>query len=377
HATAATSPQISAEGTRDAVRDRWEANLAEMKRFVPLLPAPAVHNRIAELARAYLAGREPLFSLRIEQGRIRDGHGDLLADDVYCLDTPRILDCLEFDDRLRSVDVVDDMSFLAMDLERLGAPEAARLLLDSYRTMTGDPYPESLRHHYTAYRAHVRAKVACLRHEQGDPEALGQAACLLDLAEDHLRAGRVALVLVGGLPGTGKSTLATMLADALGWALLRSDEVRKESDEVQAGGAPPEGSGYRQGRYAPESVEATYHSLLERARTLLAMGTPVILDASWTAARRRSEAAETARATASVLVPLCCTAPAQVAETRIEARLRTRREGGGDPSDATPLVARAMAADADPWPEAAAIDTSGSPDHALAQAEQELSRLLA
>jgi len=82
--------------------------------------------------------------------------------------------------------------------------------------------------HYIAYRAHVRAKVARLCHAQGDPDAANEAAMLLTLAVRHLERGRVRMVLVGGLPGTGKTTVGTALADATGWSLLRSDEVRRD-----------------------------------------------------------------------------------------------------------------------------------------------------
>ena len=72
-------------------------------------------------------GAVHMFDARIRDGRIVDGHGDLLAEDIFCLaDGPRILDCLEFDDRLRWVDGLDDAAFLAMDLERLGASRARR-----------------------------------------------------------------------------------------------------------------------------------------------------------------------------------------------------------------------------------------------------------
>lgn len=82
---------------------------------------------------AYLHGRGELFDERIAQGLIRDGHGDLLADDIFCLDDgPRILDCLAFSDDLRCGDVVADLSFLVMDLQRLGAAEAGRALLRAY-----------------------------------------------------------------------------------------------------------------------------------------------------------------------------------------------------------------------------------------------------
>jgi hypothetical protein len=350
HAAAATSPAISAEGTRDAVRRRWEDNIAEMGRFAEV--DPGVRDRIAGLARAYLAGRDALFDRRIREGRIVDGHGDLLADDIFCLDDgPRILDCLEFDDRLRYVDGLDDACCLAMDLEHLGGREAAGAFLTAYRREAADDHPASLAHHYIAYRAHMRAKVALLRHEQGEPEAAKRAARLLGLAERHLAAGEVRLVLVGGLPGTGKSTLARGIGHAMGWRVLRTDEVRDEVVPAQGG---PGAGGYGSGRYAPEAVEATYAALLDRARPLLAAGEPVVLDGSWTSAERRAAAAALARRSHATLVPLRCVAPAEVGAARIEAR----RRRGGDPSEATPTVAGAMAAREEPWPEAAAIDTT-------------------
>ena len=114
---------------------------------------------VERLALRYLAGRETLFAGRIAAGLIRDGHGDLLADDVFVLpDGPRALDCLEFDDRLRYVDGLDDAAFLAMDLERLGAAELGRAFLDWYVEFAGAQRVPSLEHHYIAYRAFVRAK---------------------------------------------------------------------------------------------------------------------------------------------------------------------------------------------------------------------------
>ena len=133
--------------------------------------------------REFLAGREQLFAQRISQGRIVDGHGDLICDDIFCLDDgPRILDCLDFDDRLRYVDGLDDICFLAMDLERLGASDLAGLLVRMYADFAGDPAPPALRHHYIAYRAFVRVKVDCLRHTQGDASAAGEARTHADIA---------------------------------------------------------------------------------------------------------------------------------------------------------------------------------------------------
>src|SRR5690606_13545776 len=174
---------------------------------------------------------------RVAAGRACDGHGDLLADDVFCLDDgPQVLDCLEFDDALRYEDVLADVAFMAMDLERLGRADLAEHFLDAYRRAAGEDWPASLAHHHIAYRAQVRAKVTAIRAQQGDAGSVDAARALLKLCFDHLEAGRVRLILVGGAPGTGKSTLAAGLAASLGATVLRSDVIRKE----RAGLAPSE-----------------------------------------------------------------------------------------------------------------------------------------
>src|SRR6202042_741072 len=101
--------------------------------------------------REYIAGRSELFAERIADRRIVDGHGDLLADDIFCLpDGPVLLDCLEFDGCLRYVDCIDDAAFLAMDLEFVGRADLANDFVSHYLQLTGDPAPKSLWHFYIA-----------------------------------------------------------------------------------------------------------------------------------------------------------------------------------------------------------------------------------
>ncbi|HEX9095845.1 MAG TPA: AAA family ATPase [Candidatus Dormibacteraeota bacterium] len=363
HAQAPTSPEMASVATRDAVQGHWEASFEQMRPFVGPVLDPAVNGNVESLARRYLAGRAPLFSQRIAQGRVRDGHGDLLADDIFCLaDGPRILDCLEFDDRLRWGDVLADVAFLAMDLERLGTPELATRFLAWYREFSGETYPQSLAEHYIAYRAHVRSKVACLRYAQGDAAAAAEANQFLLQANRHLQRGRVVLALVGGLPGTGKSTLATGISDALDWAVLRSDEVRKDLAGISHDAQVRER--FREGLYEPEVTAATYRELLTRARTALELGESVVLDATFSDRAWRQAAAGLASATSSDLIELRCElGPAEAA-----ARLATRVPGAAYGSDATAEVAAAMAAAADPWPSAITVDMSGSPARSLAAA---------
>lgn len=349
----------------EAVLANWRDNLDTIARFPEVIDDDE-RERVGELARRYLAGRGDLLAERIERGQVRDGHGDLLADDIFCLDDgPRILDCLDFSDRYRYADVLLDAAFLAMDLERLGRPDLGRSFLRHWRDLTGDRYPDSLAHHYIAYRAHVRAKVACLRVEQGLEDAAATARQLHDLAARHLEAARVRLVLVGGSPATGKSTLARGLADETGWTLLRSDAVRKElvglPHLADASDAPDEGL------YSPTMTDATYEELIRRAEGLLAEGRSVILDATWTATRHREAAVRAAADTSSDAIALRCDAPSGVVEERL-------RDRGPDASDATAEVARRLADRADPWPEATTVDTTGEPDRVVSEALDRVGR---
>ncbi|HVM01317.1 MAG TPA: AAA family ATPase [Acidimicrobiales bacterium] len=353
HAGAPSSPAVEEAAGRDAAVGRWEANAAEMAPFRGDLLDAAVADEVMARAHRFLAGRAPLFDQRVRAGRARDGHGDLLADDIFCRDDgPRVLDCLEFDDRLRYGDVLADVAFLAMDLERLGRPDLGASFLDSYRTAAGDDWPPSLADHYVAYRAQVRAKVACLRWAQGDAAARHGADRLLRLCLDHLRRAEVRLVLVGGAPGTGKSTLARGLEAPLAAVVVRSDVVRKQLAGLDPAAPAPAPLG--RGLYAPEVTDATYAELLDRARAHLGLGRTVVLDATWRHPEWRRAAAALATETSAALVELRCVAPVAVVADRVRRRTAT----GSDPSDATEDVARALADAGAGWAAATEIDTS-------------------
>jgi uncharacterized protein len=360
HARAERGPEISAEGSRDAIRRRWEDSFAQVRPFHGTVLEPGMVAEIEQLTGDFLAGREKLFDRRMESGRVVDGHGDILADDIFCLeDGPRVLDCLEFDDKLRWLDALDDVAFLAMDLERLGAADLGHHLLDWYAEYSGDAAPPALRHHYIAYRAFVRAKVACVRHDQGDTGAARLARGYASLALRHLRQGVPRLILVGGLPGSGKSTVSGAIADRLGGTVLRSDRIRKE----MAGLSPEQNAAeeYGEGLYDTAHTTRTYHELCRRAGELLQLGETVVLDASWTSVDQRAIAAEAATETRSRLVQLRCWAPETITAQRIAERTSSL-------SDATPEIARHMAGNVHPWPAAHTILTAGTEHDSLTQA---------
>ncbi|RDI68262.1 bifunctional aminoglycoside phosphotransferase/ATP-binding protein [Nocardia pseudobrasiliensis] len=358
HDGADRGPEVDHAGTVEALRERWSLLFDGLTD--PPIPAENI-KRLTTLVHRFLDGRKPLLDSRIADGRIVDGHGDLHAGDIFALpDGFRVLDCLDFDDDLRRLDRLDDIAFLAMDLEFLGHPDPAAQVIDEYCTRTDDSAPPALRHHYIAYRAVVRAKVNCIRHGQGEAESADHAIRHAEIALRHLEAGAVRLALVGGLPGTGKSTVAAELAAATGAVVISSDHVRAR---LREGGEIPDAAGeYGHGTYSPQAKAAVYTAMLDQARTHLAHGRSVILDASWTDPAQRRRAAELATETHTELLEFTCRAPQSVTSERIAARTDSE-------SDATPAIAAAMAADIAPWPRATVLDTTeplpATVDHAL------------
>jgi aminoglycoside phosphotransferase family enzyme/predicted kinase len=348
HSHCAQSAKIAARGDRAALALRWDSNFAGSQPFVGSVLDRDRVGEVERLARRFLAGRDPLFTDRLKRGAVVEGHGDLLAEDIFCLpDGPRILDCIEFDDNLRHLDQLDDIACLAMDLEHQGAPDLGQHFVDCYLELSGDNAPVSLVHHYIAYRAFMRAKVACLRHAQSGKGA-AEARQLLDQAHRHLTEGRVSLILVGGAPGSGKSTTASGIADELGFTVLSSDRVRKELAGVAA--ETSRAAPYGEGIYTRAWTERTYAELLRRAELLLGMGESVVLDATWSARKWREDAARLAEATSSDLCQLRCEVADTVADARIDSRITA--------SDADARIAAALRACFETWPEAVAIDTT-------------------
>jgi aminoglycoside phosphotransferase family enzyme/predicted kinase len=371
HSRAQRSSEISADATDKALCALWQESFNETDPFVGSILDDRDETEIRAHVERWIAGRKPLFDARIASGCVCDGHGDLQAEDIFCLDDGvRMLDCIEFSDRLRHGDVCADVTFLAMDIERLGHPGAADRFLVDYQRLARDPFPDTLIHHYIAFRAYVRAKVACLRSALNADGAREEARQLQGLALDHLRRARMRLVLVGGLPGCGKTTLATGLATATGWTVLRSDEIREQIRDLAIDSSRVGTAGYREGHYRPEVTAAVYEELLRQAEHCLGLGQSVILDASWTDDSWRDAARSLADRTFSDLAEFRCEAAPQLAADRIARRLANH----SDISEATPEIARAMSRTADPWPSAMVVDSAAlAPDEAVTQAVVSLS----
>ena len=137
----------------------------------------------------FLRRQSDLLEDRVRGKHVAEGHGDPRPEHICLIDQPVLFDCIEFDRSLRLLDVVDELSFLSMECERLGAPGVGPVVLEAYADASGDTPPDSIVHFYQSYRALQRAQIA-VRHARrantpDEAKWSGQAAAYLRLATRH------------------------------------------------------------------------------------------------------------------------------------------------------------------------------------------------
>ena len=332
---------------REACRAHVRANLDDLLRT-----DAAEERRIRRIHTPQLQALLALpewFDRRAASGRIIDGHGDLRPEHVCLIDPPAVFDCVEFSAELRRVDALDELCFLAMECDRLGADDLGRRCIDAYRRRAADDAAAGLETFYKTYRASVRAKVAALRAAQlSNEEAESQRRLCreyLTSAERYLHdaGARPTLFVVCGLMGSGKSTLARDIAERSGSVLLRTDVVR---NEIQ--GATSATTDFGQGRYSPEARRRVYDATLDRAAGLLTDGVSVVVDGTFTQASLRREARARAEAAGARVLEVRCVCPREVSLERIR---RRRAQTEPDASEARPELYDAQAAEWEEGPE--------------------------
>ncbi len=339
HACAEGGEHVSAFGRFEVVAGNARENFKQAASQVGNTLSWAAFERLQALTEEALVRLRPLIERRAELGIPRDTHGDLHLDHVYLFperkppDDLVIIDCIEFNERFRFADPVADMAFLAMDLAFHGRKDLARAFTEEYFRAAGDEEGRSLLSFYVAYRAVVRGKVEGFEVEEKEIPANERCAALikarghwlLALGELEEPGRKPVLILVGGLPGTGKSTLARGLTERTHFSLIRSDLVRKELAGVSARTLSP--APFGKGIYSPAWTNRTYVECLRRAERFLFEGKRVIVDASFGEERRRQDFLELAVRLAVPGAFILCQADPE----EIRLRLGERR---GDASDA-------------------------------------------
>jgi uncharacterized protein len=356
------------------LRDIFSQSAAQVGTTV----SQTVFDRLRALTEQALDRLQPLIARRAAQGMPRDTHGDLHLDHIYYFADRAppgnlvIVDCIEFNERFRFTDPVADMAFAAMDFAYHGRQDLADAFAAEYFRATGDEEGRPLLPLYSAYRATVRGsveglklaqkEVAAAEHCPGSDKARAYWLLALGILEEPRL--RPALVLVGGLPGTGKSTLAHALAGSANFELIRSDVVRKElAGLAPHAPSPPEA---RSRLYSPEVNERTYAECLRRAEGLLFEGRRVLVDATFREEKRRQPFLEAATRWAVPALLVVTHADADIVRRRLQQRT-------GDASDADWQVFQQVAESWEqPGPATGGvlrqIDTGGSPDEAVKNA---------
>ena len=329
----AAAKRVSKHGAADLKR-RVDGSFAEL---LELDGVPGALARVEPLLGGALRRLAPELDARAAAGWVRDGHGDLRAEHVVLADPIEIFDCIEFDAELRRTDVGCDLAFLAMDLERLGAPELARALVDEYRAAGGDPGSDALVALFAGYRAVVRAKVAVIRAGQLRDAArrasTAEADSLAALA--RMLAWRSAFplaVVVCGPAATGKTTLAAALAEAAGLERVATDVTRKRLIGVQPEARAPLTA------YTADMSRRTYAEVGRAAAAEVRARGAVIVDGTF---RRRADRAAFTAAFGGVCEPvfLECAAAADVVAARAAARLAEASESDAGAPEALEQLA--------------------------------------
>ena len=335
------------------------------------LGGPALKETLDTL-RERLETARPMLKRRTREGFVRRCHGDMHLGNIVLLNgAPRLFDAIEFDETLATIDILYDLAFLLMDLAHRDFRVAANQVFNGWLARCDD-----VRNHAAAtlaapmmaLRAFIRAMVAAdLARQQADEKRaanMAQAAEYVRTAGACLRPAKVQLIAVGGLSGTGKTTLARALAAALapgpGMVHLRSDVERKMMEGVEETDRLPPSA------YTPEASRRTYDRLFERAAATLASPWPVVVDAVFAKEEERAVIERVARQAGVPFMGLWLEAPADVLRARVARRT-------GDASDAdTRVVEKQLSyrfGDIG-WRR---IDASDTPDEVIARAQAALS----
>lgn len=339
HRSAAVAPATSGWGTPAALRSIADDNLDLLGR---LAATSAEQEAIAALKAWQLDCQRRLadrFERRRRHGFVRECHGDLHSGNILTVDgRVEVFDCIEFNESLRWIDVINDIAFTSMDLQCCGLPQLAARLLNAYLEASGDYAGLAVLRYYQTELALVRWKIALLRARQLAADGAdaareaGQAAGYMAYALRNIAPAPAAVLLMHGYSGSGKSTFARCLVELLGAICVRSDVERKRMHGIEAGctaAAPLDAALYR-----PATTAATYARLRKLAADIVRAGLPVIVDATFLHQEQRAPFAALA---AELGLPFFIV-DIRASEATLRARLAQRARGGGDPSDAGPEV---------------------------------------
>ena len=342
HGTATTNEHIARFGDLACIRGNWEENFSQVQPYLGQTITAETNDIITGYVRQFIKDRAALFTNRVREQRIRDCHGDLRLQHIYVLDKEKeadpqlsrftLLDRIEFNERFRYSDVASEIAFLVMELDAAGRSDLARAFVDTYITETGDESLRELLPFYCCYRAYVRGKAHSFQLDEPEVpaaqrQAASQAAIQLFTLAAHYASGSAqpTVIMIGGLMGTGKSTLALALQHETGWSYFSSDAARKHLAQIDP--TQPQASAFNQGIYTTQWTDRTYATLSAHTGHALANGHSVIIDASFLRRSDRQILVRVARNHGAQALFIECLSPREVVLKRLAQRWKRRSEG--------------------------------------------------
>ncbi|MEK6776308.1 MAG: AAA family ATPase [bacterium] len=325
HSRAHTDPEISIYGSPQRISKNTEENFNQSESFVGDCISPEAYHRISDFTRRFIGQHAPLLRKRMQENKIRDGHGDIRMEHI-CIDDPIVIfDCVEFNRRFRYIDVASDLAFLAMDLDFHKARDLSRHLVRTYVDYTHDLDLLKLIRFYKCYRAYVRGKVESFNYndthlpDEERKAALASAQAYFTLADSYA-GGRPYLMIMTGLTGTGKTTVAEPLSREMDAALFQSDRIRKELADIPV--EEHRFESFDQGIYSAEFTRRTYQALMHKAEEALKNQQSVIMDATFLKKEDRVQAYRIAEQIGVPFFVIEVTCPEQEVERRLSLRLQ-------------------------------------------------------
>lgn len=356
-------------GTPESIADSALENFRQIAPLLQDTDQKQTLDRLLQWTRQQIKELGTTFARRRADGWVRECHGDLHLRNIACIDGElTFFDCIEFSAPLRRIDVQSELAFLLMDLEKQQLPEYANGLLNSYLEYSGDYRGLAVLPFYKVYRAMVRAKVAALGIAGAAQSGANESALwqeydsYMSLAQSCSEPRQPFLALMHGVSGTGKSTVAATLAGELGAVRLRSDVERKRLFGLSPEARSDESR--KEDLYGEEASARTFATLAALAAALLDLRWPVLVDATFIAARWRRPFLALARAQAVPLMIIDC----QASPATLRQRLRLRQHRGDDASEAGIEVMKRQLESVEPFsadelPHVIGIDTE-QPVHA-------------
>ncbi|HAC63307.1 MAG TPA: adenylyl-sulfate kinase, partial [Cyanothece sp. UBA12306] len=343
HDQTPSNEYITSFGNIEIIKKSIEHNYQLTESYIEIAQTQEQYQETKSFTDRFFVEKEELFLARKKKNKIKECHGDLHLKNI-CLwnNQIQLFDRIEFNEEFRFIDTMSEIAFTVMDLEARGRRDLSNIFLNTYLEYTGDWSGLTVLPLYLTRQAYVRAKVTSMLLDdpnissQEKQAAIQTASHYYRLAWQYTKPSQGCIILMSGLSGSGKTTVANYLAQLINAIQIRSDAVRKHLAKI-----PLTETGTAD-LYSPQRTEQTYKHLLELGEMVCDQGFKVILDAKFDRSYWREQAIKIAHKNQIPLYILHCHAPLDKLRDRLDQRQ-------GDISDATANLLHQQQATAEPF----------------------------